>query len=94
MIPLVLTNSNNKHHLHFHPPLTSFLPRLLGHLPFQTLSVQLLEWDGSQRLLGLLQRNMVLASESLSVHHGQATAGNGDFSTPFGAACPTRGGQS
>lgn len=31
---------------------------------------------------------------SVDVHHEQATAGNGDFGTPFGAVCPSRRGQS
>lgn len=56
MIPLVSANSNDKHHLCFHPPLTHpLLSRLLGHLPFQTLSVlpECISLSGLGWLLGI-----------------------------------------
>lgn len=98
MVPTFLAHSKDKHHFHFLPPpnpATSFLSRLLEHFSFQAFSV-LPDQDGdvSQRLLGLLQRIVVMASVLLPVHHKQATAGNNNFSTAFRTACAARWSQS
>lgn len=90
MAPVFSTHTRNKY-LHFLPlpnPATSFLSRLLEHLPLQALFV-LPEQneDGSQQLVGLLKGNAFMVPVLLSVHHGQATAGNDYFSTALGTAC-------